>query len=151
MKIRIALFTVLFAALVGCAQQEGSSAEATWMTDLDAALELAAEQEKHVLVNFSGSDWCGWCIKLDKEVFSQESFVEFANENLILVLADFPRYKPQSAEQKQANESLAQKYGVRGFPTVLIFNPQGNLIEQTGYQRGGADAYVEMIKGVTGL
>jgi protein disulfide-isomerase len=151
MKIRIALFTVLFAALVGCVQQEeSSSSETAWLPDFDAALALASEQNKHVLVDFSGSDWCGWCIKLDKEVLSQESFVEFADENLILVMVDFPRYKPQSAEQKQANEALARKYGVRGFPTVLIFNPQGELIEQTGYQRGGPEAYIEMIKGVIG-
>jgi protein disulfide-isomerase len=133
--------------LTGC-RQEAAAGEAGWMTDYDAALQKAVAENKHVLVDFSGSDWCGWCIKLDKEVFSKETFVDYADENLVLLLVDFPRSKEQSDEQRTANEALAEKYGIRGFPTVLILNPQGEVIERTGYQQGGADAYIEMIKGV---
>ena len=116
------------------------------MTDYDAALKQAAAEDKYVLVDFSGSDWCGWCIKLDKEVFSKEEFVSYADENLILVLIDFPNSKPQSDEQKATNNALAKKYGIQGFPTVLILNPKGEVVKRTGYQQGGPEAYIEMIK-----
>lgn len=123
-----------------------ASHSSLWKTDYKAALATAAAENKHVLVDFSGSDWCGWCIKLEKEVFSKDEFIEFAKENLILVLVDFPRQTPQPAEQKAANEALAQKYGIRGFPTVLILSPEGNLLKQTGYQQGGPGPYVQMIQ-----
>jgi len=140
--ILLALFALLTA---GCAQQAVGE-DTNWMTDYDAALKQAAAENKYVLVDFSGSDWCGWCIKLDKEVFSKEEFVSYADENLILVLVDFPNSKPQPDEQKAANEALAKKYGIQGFPTVLILNPKGEVVKRTGYQQGGPEAYVEMIK-----
>lgn len=146
------LLTTIAVFLAGCEQEttaaETGGADASWMTNYDAALQKAAAENKHVLVDFSGSDWCGWCIKLDKEVFSQDEFISYADENLILLLVDFPRSKEQSDEQKAANEALAKKYGIRGFPTVLILNPQGKVVEQTGYQAGGAGPYVEMIKNI---
>lgn len=131
--------------LCGC-QQEAVAAGDLWVEDYDAALKQAAAENKHVLVNFSGSDWCGWCIRLDREVFSQSEFKDYAKENLILVLVDFPNSQPQSADQKTANDALAKKHGIQGFPTVLILNPQGEVVERTGYQEGGPAAYVEMIK-----
>jgi protein disulfide-isomerase len=134
--------------LCGC-NQSASAADASglWREDYDAALKQAAAENKSVLVDFSGSDWCGWCIKLEKEVFSQPEFTAYAKENLILVLVDFPNAKPQTEEQKTANQALAEKYGIQGFPTVLILNPQGKVVRRTGYQPGGAPAYVEMIQG----
>jgi protein disulfide-isomerase len=143
----------IFAAIAllwGCSQPAAASADGIWVTDFDAALKQAAEQNKYVLVDFSGSDWCGWCIKLDKEVFSQSEFIDYAEENLICVLLDFPRTKPQSDEQKAANRALAERYGIEGFPTVLILNPEGKVVERTGYQPGGPGPYVEMIKGAIG-
>ncbi len=120
--------------------------EAIWQTDFNAAQKQAAAENKHVLVDFSGSDWCGWCIKLHKEVFSKEDFISYADENLVLVSVDFPNSTPQSAEQKAANKALAERYGIRGFPTVLILNPPGEVVKRTGYQQGGPGPYVEMIK-----
>lgn len=119
---------------------------AMWETDFDRAVARARESGRYLLVNFSGSDWCGWCIKLDREVFSQGEFKKYARENLVLALIDFPRGKPQSRKDKQRNEALAQKYGVRGFPTVLVFSPSGDLIGHTSYQPGGAKAYVEHLR-----
>jgi protein disulfide-isomerase len=144
------ILTVAALLTTGCQQDAAAGEGASWMTDYDAALAKAAAEDKHVLVDFSGSDWCGWCIKLDKEVFSKEEFISYADENLILVLVDFPRAKEQSDEQKAANDALAKKYGIRGFPTVLILNPQGEVVKQTGYQAGGPGPYVEMIKGAIG-
>jgi protein disulfide-isomerase len=142
--------------LCGCNQteqgEEPSAAlpekQSLWLADHDAALKQAAAENKYVLIDFSGSDWCGWCIKLDNEVFSKPEFTAYAKDNLILVLLDFPRSKPQPDEIKARNNQLAQKYSIQGFPTVLILDPQGKVIKRTGYQQGGPGSYIEMIKGV---
>ena len=119
-----------------------------WMTDFEAAKVKAKAENKPMLLDFTGSDWCGWCIKLDKEVFGEAAFKDYAAAELVLVELDFPRGKGQSAELKAQNEALAKQYGVRGFPTILLLSPDGELIEKTGYQRGGAEAYVEHIKAI---
>lgn len=118
----------------------------SWLTDFEAAQKLAAEKNLPILADFAGSDWCGWCIKLDNEVFSKDAFKEYAKDNVVLFLADFPSRKPQPEEVKKQNEALKNKYGIRGFPTVLLLNADGTVINQTGYQRGGPEAYVEHIK-----
>jgi len=114
-----------------------------WETDFEKASARAKEAGKYMLLDFSGSDWCGWCIKLDKEVFSKNAFQKFAKANLVCVMLDFPRAKPQSNKLKKQNKALAEKYGIRGFPTVLILSPDGDPVERTGYQRGGPEKYVE--------
>jgi len=117
-----------------------------WPTDFEAAKEEAAEKGLPILADFSGSDWCGWCIRLNNEVFSQPEFKAYAKENVVLFLADFPNSTPQSAEIKAQNKKLSQQYGISSFPTVLLLNADGSVINKTGYQRGGAAAYVEHIK-----
>ena len=119
-----------------------------WMTDFEAAKVKAKAENKPMLLDFTGSDWCGWCIKLDKEVFGEAAFKDYAAAELVLVELDFPEGKGQSAELKAQNEALAKQYGVLGFPTILVLSPDGELIEKTGYQRGGPEAYVEHIKGI---
>ena len=140
------LSTVL---LCGCNQKVVAADQPTlWKTDYTAALKQAAAENKYVLVDFSGSDWCGWCMKLDREVFSQKEFIDYAQANLICVLLDFPRGKELPKAQQDANQTLLDQYQVQGFPTVLILNPQGKLVTRTGYQPGGPAKYVEFIKGV---
>lgn len=119
-----------------------------WLTDFEAAKKLAAEKNLPILADFSGSDWCGWCIKLDKEVFSQDAFKAYAKENLVLFLADFPSRKPQPEEVKKQNVALRDKYfGPRdGYPTVLLLDAEGKVLKRTGYKAGGAEKYVEHIK-----
>jgi thioredoxin-related protein len=140
------LLSILCVALLGLAAS--AFAGDGWMTDFEAAKAKAKAENKPLLLDFTGSDWCGWCIKLDKEVFSKDAFKEYAAAELVLVELDFPRRKELSSELKAQNEKLAQQYGIRGFPTILILSPEGELIEKTGYQRGGAEAYVEHIKGI---
>ena len=125
-----------------------ATAGESWMTDFKAAKIKAKAENKNLLLDFTGSDWCGWCIKLDEEVFSEPAFKDYAKDHLVLVELDFPRGKQQSAELKAQNEGLAQQYGVRGFPSILILSADGELIKQTGYQAGGAEAYVEHIKSI---
>ncbi len=124
----------------------GSLAATGWEDDFAKAVERAASENKYVLVDFSGSDWCGWCIKLDEEVFSKPAFKNYAKENLVLVLLDFPRRKELPKKTREQNEALLKKYNVRGFPTVLILNPKGEEVARTGYKPGGAEAYVEHLK-----
>ena len=146
---RIGILILAAALLAGCNKRAETADEPSpWMADYDAALKQAAAENKYVLVDFSGSDWCGWCIKLDEEVFSKPEFIEYAKANLICVLLDFPRGKELPKAQKDANQALLEKFQVQGFPTVLIFNPQGRLVKQTGYRPDGAAKYVEFIKGV---
>lgn len=133
--------------LAAVALSAGAFASEGWLTDFDKAKAEAKENNRHILIDFSGSDWCGWCIKLDKEVFSQPAFKAFADENLVLMLADFPSDKSkQSAELQKQNDKLSKEFGVRGFPTVFILSPEGKIIAKTGYQAGGPEAYVEHIK-----
>ena len=97
-----------------------------WTQDFDAAVKLAGDKNKPIFVNFTGSDWCGWCIMMDKKVFAQQEWQDFAKENLLLVTIDFPRDKSiVPGEFKHRNEKLQAKYGVRGFPTFIMLDQDG--------------------------
>ncbi len=137
--------------MLGVAAAIGLSAVAAkaasgWEDNFDMAAEQAKKDGKYMLVDFSGSDWCGWCIKLDEEVFSKKEFKDYAKDNLVLALVDFPRRKELSKKDKERNDALAKKHGVRGFPTVLVLSPDGEVVGKTGYQRGGPEAYVKHIQ-----
>ena len=95
-----------------------------------------------MLLDFTGSDWCIWCLKLNKEVFDKSDFKDYARKNLILVEVDFPRNKRQSRSLENQNADLASKYGIRGYPTIVILAPDGTLVAKTGYKRGGAEKYI---------
>jgi len=119
-----------------------------WQTDFATAKAQAKAEQKPMLLDFTGSDWCGWCIRLGDEVFSKKAFQEYAAESLVLVEIDFPSRKKQSADLKKQNDALAEKYSIEGFPTIVILSPDGKLIKKTGYRPGGPDAYVGHIKGI---
>jgi protein disulfide-isomerase len=122
------------------------AADDNWQTDPAKALADAKGTKKLVLMDFTGSDWCSWCMKLNKEVFSQPEFQQYAKDNLVLVELDFPRGKPQTSEDKARNEALAQKFRVRGFPTVVVLNSEGKQVGQLGYMPGGAAAFIDALK-----
>ena len=118
-----------------------NAAEA-WLTDLPKAQAQAKTENKLVMADFTGSDWCGWCIRLHKEVFSTPEFAEYAKKNLVLVEIDFPAKKPQSPALKKANAALQAKYKVEGYPTIIVLNGDGNKVGQLGYVRGGPKAFI---------
>ena len=120
--------------------------EGIWLTDYEQALSVAKEHDLPVLINFSGSDWCGWCIKLMDEVFDKEEFVAYAEENLVLLNLDFPRKSAQSKEVQAANQALAERFGIEGFPTIILLDSKGGKIGQTGYQPGGPKVYIDHLK-----
>ena len=117
-----------------------------WITDYEGAFILAKIEGKHVLINFTGSDWCGWCKRLDREVFSQAEFKEYAEENLVLLKLDFPRRTPQPREVKIANQAYARRFSVRGYPTILIAASNQKVVLRTGYKAGGPANYVKHIE-----
>jgi len=123
-------------ALSASAQEDHS----LWETDFDQAVKKAEETGKDLLVDFSGSDWCVWCKRLDGEVFSQPAFKEWAPEKFVPVLLDFPRTK--SVPNAEKNRALMEKYKIQGFPTVLLMDSQGKPYAQTGYMEGGPTAYI---------
>lgn len=145
MKQISSLFILFILLFTGCNNGQ-SSDSLDWKTNLEQAVAQAKKENKAVLVNFTGSDWCYWCKKLSSEVFQQKEFEDYAEESLILVMLDFPRNISQSQETVTYNNTLAQKYGIQGFPTILIINSKGELVAKTGYQPGGATNYVNLIK-----
>jgi len=142
-----ALFVLFILLFTSCNNGQSSSAgNLNWNDNLEKAVEQAKKENKAVLVNFTGSDWCIWCKRLSAEVFQQKEFEEYAKKSLVLVMLDFPKDIEQTQEIKEYNNKLAQKYGIQGFPTILLIDGQGKLVAQTGYQPGGAAKYVEHLK-----
>ena len=139
-----------FALLLACAQADSAQTTATldaWSTDFAGAQKSAKEQNRPMLVNFEGSDWCPPCMMLEKKVFSQKAFLDYAKESLVLVKLDFPRRKEQAEALKQQNQSLAEKFQVDAFPTVLLLNAAGEEKERlVGYDGEDAAGYVAMLK-----
>jgi len=122
-----------------------------WHTNLEKAMEIAKAENKPVFLQFIGSDWCKWCIRLNEEVLFTKDFAAWAKDNIVLVNLDFPRTIPQTDEVKMYNRGLMNKYGIQGFPTVLLLDNTGNVVLQTGYQPGGPSTYIAHIKEAYGM
>lgn len=121
----------------------------TWHTDANKAFELAIKENKKVMLFFTGSDWCGWCIKLQNEVFKTSDFEKWSND-VVLVELDFPRRSPQDATIKAQNRQLQNMFRVRGYPAVHFVKPEKmpngkmnlNNLGKTGYVKGGAKKWL---------
>jgi protein disulfide-isomerase len=121
--------------------------ELPWATDLPKALDQTKAEHKIVLLDFTGSDWCVWCMKFDVDVLSQPEFSAYAKTNLVMVLLDFPNAKQQSDALKKTNQELQAKFKVDGFPTYVALNPDGKEIgRQVGYLSGGPQAFIAELK-----
>mgnify|MGYP001191790771 CR=1 FL=1 len=119
--------------------------DSLWTDNFEEAKARAKAENRFMVLDFTGSDWCGWCIKLDKEVFSKSDFQNYAQEKLVCVVVDFPRKKLSGNVAKQ-NEELAKQFGIRGYPSIIVLDPNGEKIGQTGYKEGGPKAYVEHLE-----
>lgn len=122
-----------------------------WVADYDEAVKIAKAEKKDLFVDFTGSDWCGWCKKLDKEVFVHDAFKNEITKNFVLVSLDFPRSEEAKAKvpNPNRNKELQELHGVQGFPTILLITAEGEVFGQTGYQQGGPEKYMEHIKELT--
>ena len=141
-KIAITLFLVLGSLTI-------QAQELTWQTDMNKALEISKKSKKPLFLFFTGSDWCGWCIRLQKEVFKTPEFAKWAKDNVILVELDFPRSTPQQPEIKKQNAELQQIFAVQGYPTVWFVRgskKDGKInlekLGSTGYVAGGPTAWL---------
>src|SRR6266849_6204276 len=123
---------------------------AEWLTDWPAAKAQAAAENKLVLLDFTGSDWCGWCKRLKAEVFSKQEFEAFAQGNLVLVELDFPHHTAQTAELKRANQALARQFGIQGYPTIILLDRASRAIGQLGYMAGGPGPFIAEIQKLSG-
>ncbi len=133
-------------AVLSCLSFSSARAESAWLLDFQKAQAEAKASHKLLLLNFTGSDWCIWCKKLDAEVFTQPEFQSYAKEHLVLLTVDFPQRSRLAPEVKKQNEKLAEKYRIQGFPTILVLNGEGKQLGELGYQPGGASAFVSELK-----
>ncbi len=147
MKKLLTRFFTLTAALA--VSTSAALAAAGWDDDYDKALAKAKTEKKMVLLDFTGSDWCPWCIKLDGEVFSKADFKTYAKENLVLVEVDFPQLKPLPKHKQEKHDALSKQYDIKGFPTVLVFDAEGKKIGQLGYTEGGPAAFIAKLEAIT--
>ena len=118
---------------------------------MEEAQQKALDENKIILLSFSGYDWCKSCLRLKKEIFDTEEFSRFASEKLILVRADFPRKKIGSLADKQLdhNEMLAEKYNPKGiFPSIVLLKNDGSVLGHLGYESGGAENYIQLIRSI---
>jgi thioredoxin-related protein len=147
MKTRILRIPSLFVAilLLGCL---GARADETqWLTDYNAALQQAKSAKRNVLLDFTGSDWCEACIKMEKEVLNTPEFKDYASKHLILMQADFPIRKPLPQKLADQNSKLQDEYGVDGMPAYILVDKNGNVLgRQVGYLEGGPSAFIAKIE-----
>jgi protein disulfide-isomerase len=138
MKIKLVLAALLSVfILTGTALADSAS----WHTDWETAASESKKTGKPILMDFTGSDWCGWCIKLKEEVFETAEFKTWADKNVVLLELDFPRKTAQPEKVTKQNEALAKKYGIQGFPTIIFAKADGKAIGKLGYEKGGPQVW----------
>lgn len=142
------LFVITLFCFSAVRAQDGGS-KLDWNDNLVVAVDKSISQDKPLLLFFTGSDWCGWCKRLQAEAFFQPEFEKWAKNNVVLMELDFPRRTPQPEELKQQNMNILRMFGVRGYPTIWFVEPTKNgneinfeKIGQTGYVQGGAEAWI---------
>jgi len=120
----------------------------SWITNMDEAMKIAKNENKQILMNFTGSDWCPACIQLHDEVFEKAAFKAYAKQHFVLVEFDFPNKNKQTEAQKAHNNKWLEKYNIQYYPTVLISDAAGNTYAETSYLEGGAENYITHLKGL---
>lgn len=134
---------ILWAVLACWMTFQLQAADLKWLTSVPDASAQAKKESKLVFLNFTGSDWCSWCKKLDEEVFSKSEFADYAKKNVVLVEVDFPISKKLDPALVTANDALKDKYKINGFPTLIVLKPDGTVVwKQEGYLEGGPKAVI---------
>ena len=145
---------IIVALLLFAGSFAAEAQELVWETNVTKAMEVSKETKKPLLLFFTGSDWCGWCIRLQKEVLRTPEFAAWAKENVVLVELDYPRKAPQTEDIKKQNNELQMAFGIQGFPTIILANAttkEGKVnfegIGSTGYVAGGPSAWLAVANG----
>jgi len=144
MKQLIAFFFVIVLNTISCSLHSGENAKTkvNWTTSYEEAVDKAKATSKPIILFFTGSDWCGWCNKLEDEVFNSQEFSEASGDKYIFVKLDFPLYTPLTPKISAQNKQLQKKYDVRSFPTLIVLDSQEQQqIGVTGYRPGGGKQY----------
>jgi len=146
------IFITLLLVLGSFAMQ---SQELVWQTDINKAMSISNKTQKPMLLFFTGSDWCGWCIRLQNEVLRTPEFTAWAKKNVVLVELDFPRRTAQTDAIKNQNAGIQQAFGVQGYPTVWFASaivkdgkPSFTGLGSTGYVAGGPKAWLAIADGI---
>lgn len=145
MKKGIVAFVVLFMSLNTASAQE-------WQTDFAKAKEIASKESKPIILVFQGSDWCAPCIKLDREIWSTDTFKKYSSENYVMLQADFPRRKKNALSETQttANAKLAEAYNKNGiFPFVVVLDSNGKVLGETSYKKTTPENYIKELNTFT--
>ena len=143
--MKSSILTTTLAVLLLSFTQAFAKTPAGWTDNYAKALEQARTEKKFVLLDFTGSDWCSWCIKLDKEVFDKAEFKTFAKDTLVLVKVDFPN-APLAKKTQAQNEKLKDQFKADGYPTTVIVNAEGKEVwRHEGYLSGGPSAFIKAI------
>lgn len=145
--VPIVLGLVVVILLIGRMKGEDCSMESA---EYDAALVQAREEGKYLFIAFTGSEWCDWCIKFNKEVAASPVFQNFARSNLVMMVLDLPSKPCDTDEGCRKQKQFARCFNVDSYPTMFLINPDGAIIAKTGYKDGGAEAYVEHLKELIG-
>ncbi len=142
---KYALITILFVLIINTARLSAQE----WRTDWDTAKVEAEQANKKLILVFSGSDWCIPCIKLEKEIWENSSFIQYAEQHYVLFRADFPKRKKNKLPEtiQQLNDRLASEYNPKGyFPLVVVLDTQGKVKGQLGYEKLTPEAYIALIE-----
>lgn len=145
---KLIITTLLFIGFTALQAQETK-----WYDNFEEAAKVSKKTNKPILANFTGSDWCGWCIRLDKEVFSKKEFQKWAKENVVLLTVDFPKRKKLAADITEQNNALQRAFQVRGYPTIWLMSPgEGKVptegitpLGKTSYVKGGPEKWIASI------
>ncbi|MDB6129532.1 MAG: trxA [Verrucomicrobiales bacterium] len=138
------IWWLVLVLIAGC---EVAGPELATVYDLPSAQAQAQKENKLVLLDFTGSDWCPPCKALSKTVFQSGKFKTYAKDNLVFVEVDFPRTKELPAAQKAANEALSEKFKVHGYPTIVVLDSKGKeLMNQVGYDGMGPAEFIDGLK-----
>jgi thiol-disulfide isomerase/thioredoxin len=119
-----------------------------WLMNYQQAVGAAKQQSRYILLFFTGSDWCGWCKKMESEVFSDPAFANAVSSKFVFVEVDFPMNKALPSDIAQQNAQLKQQYGITGYPTVVILDSNQNFVAETGYRPGGGREYANYLMGL---
>ena len=131
-------------ALLTCLGAAAMAGGEGWTSDFEAAKKQAAEGKMDLLMDFTGSDWCVWCTRLNDEVFSKDAFKKGVKDKFVLVELDFPRDQSKvTPEVKAQNEKLRDKYQIQGYPTIILSDSKGLPYATSGYRPNGPEKYVE--------
>lgn len=146
----------IITSLICCSQflyADANNGKITWLTNYEQAVNDSKASSRPIILFFTGSDWCGWCNKLEDEVFSTQEFADRVGNKFIFVKLDFPLYKSIDPQLAAQNKQLQRKYDVKGYPTIIVLDSNQQQIGLTGYRAGGpspyADHLLDMIKNYT--